>query len=187
MVRRSYAFAPVGLVAVALIVLAAGCRTASRTSAAANETASSDTVRGVVRAVGSDPRRTLVLMSPGSSLVALSADDAKQERELQAAEGLEIMAHGKALSERNPEAAPGGAAVFRVRRFVVRAADGVAARDGILREQQGRWVLEVASGETLPIVGLPAALASHAGARVFLVGPANQAPQAFGILRPAAR
>jgi len=184
-IGRPGATAVFGLAAVALFMMTAGCRRSARASSAANGATVRDTVRGTVRSIGAEPRRTVVLMSPTSDMVALSVEDAVQQRELQAAEGLEIMAHGEALSERNLEVAPRGAPVFRVSAFVVRAADGVSARDGILREQQGRFVLELASGDTLPIVGLPTALRTHVGARVFLVGPMDQPPQAFGILRAA--
>ena len=34
-----------------------------------------------------------------------------------------------------------------------------------------------------PIIGLPTALNTQMGARVFLVGPADRAPEAFGVLR----
>ena len=103
--------------------------------------------------------------------------------ELAAAEGLEVMVAGVRTSERAFDVAPGGAIVFKVQRFVVRAADGVEARDGVLVIVGGQPFLETEPGVREPLVGLPAVLASQGGARIFLVGPRGRAPQAFGVLR----
>jgi hypothetical protein len=146
--------------------------------------ASLDTARGIVRRVGAEPQSRLALFSTlgeASSPLALSGAPAT---ELAAAEGLEVMVEGRRTAERDLLVAPGGAAVFQVQRFAVRASDGVEARDGVLREIDGAWYLETAPGVRQPIVGLPAALRGQAGARVFLVGTSAQAPQAFGVLRP---
>ncbi len=145
-----------------------------------------DTARGLLRKVGSDPQRLLVLTPTLGAPLALSTADSSSHAQLVAAVGLEIMVEGQRSAERNMEAAPGGAAVFVVRRFVVRAADGVPARDGMLRRDGNNWILELANGVRQPIVGLPSALQTQDGARVFLVGVASQTPQAYGVLRPSA-
>lgn len=146
-----------------------------------------DTARGVVRRVGPQPTDRLALVADESSLLALSAagagDSSALARQLTAAEGLEIVVSGVRTTERSYAVAPAGAVVFRVTGFAVRAADGVEARDGILRSVDGHWMLEHADGSRHPVIGLPAALRDQAGARVFLVGPPTSAPQAFGILR----
>lgn len=142
-----------------------------------------DTARGVVRRFGADPLSRLALVpleGGGAELLALSGGPMP---ELAAAEGLEVMVAGTRTSERAMDVAPGGARVFDVRRFAVRASDGVAARDGVLVEVDGQPFLETAPGVREPITGLPSALRTQMGARVFLVGPAGRAPQAFGVLR----
>ncbi|MBL0173579.1 MAG: hypothetical protein IPP90_23400 [Gemmatimonadaceae bacterium] len=140
-----------------------------------------DTARGVIRRIGADPGSRLVLYSTANSApLALSGD---QQAELAAAEGLEVTVRGTRVNERALDAAPGGAIVFRVHEFSVRAADGVEARDGILVDVGGRVFLETASGSRSAVIALPTALRDKMGARVFLVGSPKRAPQAFGVLR----
>jgi hypothetical protein len=116
----------------------------------------------------------------GAELLALAGE---QLSELAAAEGLEVMVSGKRTTERAFDVAPNGAVVFKVEWFVVRAADGVEARDGVLIIVNGQPFLETAPGVREPIAGFPAALASQVGARIFLVGPRGSTPHAFGVLR----
>lgn len=142
-----------------------------------------DTARGIVRRYGAEPLTRLGLAtgdSPDAEILALSGE---QMSELAAAQGLEVMVSGQRTSERAFDVAPGGAIVFQVQWFVVRAADGVEARDGVLVEVHGQPFLETAPEVREPIVGLPAVLASQMGARIFLVGPRGSAPHAFGVLR----
>ena len=150
--------------------------------AGTGDSTAADTARGIVRRYGAEPLTRLALATDGGSgeLLALSGT---QMSELAAAEGLEIMIIGVRTSERAFEVAPGGAVVFRVEEFAVRAVDGVEARDGILREMNGHPVLEYATGVREPLVGLPLALKSQIGARIFLAGPRGSAPHAFGVLR----
>ncbi|MEQ1690846.1 MAG: hypothetical protein ABMA00_06140 [Gemmatimonas sp.] len=147
------------------------------------ETAQSDTARGVVRRVGPDPVSRLALFPVGSVDSAPLALDGAQLSELSAAEGLEVMIRGTRSADRAMDVAPGGAIVFHVGHFKVRALDGIEAHDGILVDVAGRMILETASGTRTVIVNLPAALRTKRGARVFLVGPLTRAPQAFGVLR----
>ena len=149
--------------------------------AAVNRPAQQDTARGIVRRVGPDPVSRLSLVSAaGTAPLALTGE---QQSALAAAEGLEVMVTGTLTTERAMDAAPGGAAVFRVKQFVVRAADGVEAHDGVLRETGGQFLLETSPTARTPIVDLPAALRTQIGARIFLVGPPNRSPQAYGVLR----
>jgi hypothetical protein len=161
---------------------APGVKGASAVAAAATSTAT-DTARGIVRRVGAEPLSRLTLASPDDSNVGLIALSGAQMSELAAAEGLEVMVRGERTNERAFDVAPGGAVVFRVQQFVVRAVDGVEARDGVLVEMNGHPFLETAPGVREPIVGLPTALKSQIGARIFLVGPRGSTPQAFGVLR----
>lgn len=142
----------------------------------------SDTARGIVRRVGADPASRLLLLPISANGTALALEPSPLSSELAAAEGLEITVSGTRTTERDLQAAPGGALIFRVHTFMVRASDGIEAHDGILRHIDDRWYLE--RGRTrIPLVAVPAALTRHAGARVFLVGPLNRAPDSFGVLR----
>lgn len=144
---------------------------------------SGDTARGIVRRYGAEPASRLALAPVDQSRGELLALSGTQMSELAAAEGVEVMVSGERTSERAFDVAPGGAIVFRVTRFVVRAVDGVPARDGLLVDVGGQHYLQTASGAREPIIGLPTALNTQMGARVFLVGPADRAPEAFGVLR----
>ena len=147
------------------------------------EPTASDTARGIVRRIGAEPLTRIALATgegAGAELLALTGE---QLGELAAAEGLEIMISGKRTTDRAFDVAPNGAVVFKVEWFVVRAADGVEARDGVLLILHGQPFLETAPGVHEPIAGLPAALASQVGARIFLVGPRGSTPHAFGVLR----
>ena len=145
-------------------------------------TSQADTARGIVRRIGPDPVSRLALFPVGADNGAPLALTGAQQIELAAAEGLEVMVSGAKTTERAMEVSPGGAVVFRVRRFAVRAAEGVEAHDGVLVKAGERVYLEIAPGKRVPVVNLPAALNAKIGARVFLVGPLTRAPQAFGVL-----
>ena len=143
-----------------------------------------DTARGIVRRVGADPLSRLTLFPTAVSDSDPLALSGAMQSGLAAAEGLEVMITGTRTAERAMDVAPGGFIVFDVRRFVVRAVDGVQAHDGILRRLGGRMYLETSPGTRRPIVHLPNALQDQVGARIFLVGSLERAPIAFGVLRP---
>lgn len=145
--------------------------------------ATPDTARGIVRRVGADPLSRLALLPVPPRTVPPLALSGAMAAELLAADGLEVMVTGSLTTDISRDVSPGGAHVFAVQRYVVRAADGIEAHDGLLVSQNGRWYLETALDTKVPIVSLPAALASKAGARIFLVGPLSKAPQSFGVLR----
>lgn len=141
-----------------------------------------DTARGIVRRVGNDPLSVLVLTSgegPNAQVLALAGAGLPQ---LNRATGLEVSVAGVLTDERNVTASPRGAFVFQVRHFFVRAADGQPAVDGVLNYQNGTYFLVAANGVRRDVPNLPNALRSEVGARVFLVGPLDRAPSAFGIL-----
>lgn len=144
--------------------------------------ATSDTVRGVIRRVGAEPTARLVLQPTSGASWAIGG---ALLAELSAAEGLVVTLEGRRTAERMMDAAPGGALVFDAAAYHVRAADGVAARDGVLVLEAGGAYLESPGTPRVRVGSLPKALTSQAGARVFLVGPLNAAPQAFGVLRAA--
>lgn len=141
-----------------------------------------DTARGIVRRVGNDPVSVLVLSSgtgANASVIALAGPSVAQ---LNRASGLEVTVAGVLTRERNVVASPRGAPVFEVRHFFVRAADGQPAVDGVLNVQNGKFFLVAANGVRHDVPNLPTALRTEVGARIFLVGPLDRAPSAFGIL-----
>ncbi len=141
-----------------------------------------DTIRGIIRRIGAEPLARLALQ-PANGSGPTFALSGPLLQELNAASGLEVMLEGRFTTERAPEVAPGGAAVYDVRAYHVRAADGVEAHDGTLVIQGDVAYLDTPGAPRVRLESLPAALKSSSGARVFLVGPLTAAPQAFGVLR----
>jgi hypothetical protein len=141
-----------------------------------------DTARGIVRRVGNDPVSVLVLASGQGANASVLALRGSSLAELKRTTGLEVTVVGVRTDERNLAASPRGAFVFDVRHFFVRAAGGQPAVDGILNFQNGTYFLVTATGVRHDVAHLPAALRSEVGARIFLVGPLDRAPSAFGIL-----
>lgn len=141
-----------------------------------------DTARGIIRRVGNDPVSVLVLMSGEGANAKVLALAGPQLAQLDRASGLEVSVAGVLTDERNVTASPRGAFVFQVRHFFVRAADGQPAVDGVLNFQNGTYFLVAANGVKRDVPNLPIALRSEVGARIFLVGPLDRAPSAFGIL-----
>ena len=123
---------------------------------------------------------TEVVLSPvgGGAPVALAG---AQRATLRALDGLEVMVTGRRTTNLSA-AIPRGGVVFEVDSFVVRAVDGVAATDGIVASEGGRFYLVTAVGSRLPASFLPVALRQKLGARVFLAGSLDQPPAAYGII-----
>ncbi len=123
----------------------------------------------MVDIVGSEPGTWVVLrLDGGSRDVTLLGDDVLLRR----LAGLEVAVWGAA--ER-----PGS---FRVTRLAVRSADGVPAVDGVLvRSEQGVALL-TDGGRLLPVPHLPGTLRGRVGARVWLSGPLDRAPNSFGVI-----
>ena len=171
--------------AAALALLAAACRSGGAGADYGLTTASApDTVRGIVSIRGSEPLTTVVVTpvgSPGDPVAPRGTELAL----LRSVAGLEVVLAGRRSEDRVLEAGPRGAVAFDLERFLVRAADGQPARDGVLGEDAGRYDLIAADGTRTPIVALPPALQSQVGARIYLVGPPDRAPSSYGIIRAA--
>ena len=82
-----------------------------------------DTARGIVRRYGAEPLTRQGLAPVDGSQAQILALSGAQMSELAAAEGVEVMVTGERTKERALDLAPGGAVVFRVTQFVVRAVD----------------------------------------------------------------
>lgn len=172
--HRGTAFAAL-LLAVGTSSVLGGC--AAR-AAATDRAVVGDTLRGIVQLVGTAPGVvTLVGSGAGAAPLAVLVEGAAA---LRAAAGLEVMVEGarSGTSDVLPIATP----AFTVRRFAVRAVDGVAAVDGTLARDGERLVLQFADGRRVALVAPPAAFQDLVGARVFWVGPLDRAPSAYGVL-----
>jgi hypothetical protein len=128
-----------------------------------------DTARGVIALVGAEPNVSVQLRGDAGGPVTLVGAPT-----LASLSGLELWVAGRRS---------GG--VYEVRDFVVRAADGVPALDGILTERAGGLALALTNGDTTPISGAPEAIRPFIGKRVW-VTLANGEVQTFGVvgLRP---
>ncbi len=153
---------------------------AAAVSAAA--TVPRDTVRGVVAVTGADPgwRLTLTTAAGDAYDVTSAGGTATPLAELRAAEHLEVTLLGNL--------APGagelpGARGFVMTSFLVRAADGADAQDGILIREPAGYALRLMDGTALPIATLPRSLEGQVGARIFWVGATDMPPAAYGVLR----
>jgi hypothetical protein len=140
--------------------------TPRRTAATAT---TADSVRGVVRVVGSSPfRQVVVSPSGGDAPVTLVGPDTATLRK---AAGLEVVVRG---SRTDGE--------LRVTSFAVRSADGQPAVDGVLVRDGDGLALETAAGR-VRLGNPPAALRDLVGARVWVAGPLDTGPNPFGVLK----
>lgn len=137
----------------------------------ADARAAADTLRGRLEVVGSEPGTSIALFDARGGAVTLEGERAVL---LQLA-ALEVMVRGR----------PEGPRTFRVERVSVRAAEGVAAVDGVLARDGARDVLVLEDGRRVPLAVTPAALRGKYGARVWLAGPLDRAPDTFGIITEA--
>ena len=150
---------------------------ATRTTSPATDSDPADSVRGIVERVGSDPTTRLVVRGTDGSACAL------QMTAPPAFEGLEVTLWGR----RDLTAAtmlPGVSCSFAATRYAVRAVDGIAAVDGMLRIAGSSYALET-DGARRPLRDVPATLRTQVGARIYWAGPLDRAPAAYGVLAPA--
>jgi hypothetical protein len=173
------------------IALAAACRRpADRRAPVAADTTdtavavvaavTTDTLRGTLTEVGSEPSSIVLTPQVGSAVVLRGAIVP-----LRGVVGTDVVVRGRLTGERTPIATPTPAPVFEVSSFIVRAAGGVTAHDGVLRETGGRVYLVREDSTTVEIPALPPTLRAQIGARVYLAGPLDRPPAAYGIIVPA--
>jgi hypothetical protein len=125
-----------------------------------------DTARGVVAVVGSDPG-TFVALRPaaGGSLTLTGPHRSVLER----LAGIEIWVRGAREDDR-----------FRVAAFQVRAVDGVPATDGVLTMASDALYLVSSDGDRQRVTYPPVRLREMVGDRVWIAGPLDEEPVAFG-------
>ncbi|MBA3672794.1 MAG: hypothetical protein H0W68_12345 [Gemmatimonadaceae bacterium] len=139
-----------------------------------------DTARGVVLRVGSDPGSRLVLRPAGGGADVALAGDALGR--LLAAERLEVMVRGRTLSTQTGAAPMSASVTFDADEFIVRAVDGTAVEDGVLTARGSDVMLRRSDGTMVAVPHLPSSLRGAVGARVWLAGPLDRAPAAYGTL-----
>lgn len=153
-------------------VLAVACALGAcgpRRVAGMDATTGADTLRGVVREVGSEPGTMFVLTTATGEIYLLG-----ERPILRRMVGLEVMVAGRP--------APDG---FHVGRAVVRAAGGLAAVDGVLgRDQRGFFLVPADGGARIPLPHLPEQLRGRLGTRIWLSGPLDRVPDSFGEIDP---
>ena len=133
--------------------------------------AGTDTVRGIIRVVGSEvDEQVVVRPSGGGAPVTLVGSQTSVLGQLS---GVDVWISG------NRE----GARRMTVDRFLVRSVDGVPAIDGTLTARDGGYaIVTTADHAEHPIVNPPAALRSHVGARVWLTGSLETGAVTFGVI-----
>lgn len=131
---------------------------------------SPDSLVGVVAVSGSVPG-TMVTFRPsgGGRALLLTGPEATALGNIS---GAEVWVKGSRADVRR----------LQVARFGVLSVDGVAAVDGTLTRDGANYVLVTAEGRRHPIAKLPSALRDKVGARVWLSGPLDRDPNAFGLI-----
>jgi len=129
--------------------------------------AQSDTVIGTIQIVGTDPfPRTVIL--PGYSGIALHLIGPPT---LQRLNGLQVQVVGRQAGEQ-----------FTVKSFEVVSANGQPATDGRLVMDGGTLYIVTQDGARHPLVSPSPNLRSRVGQRVWVSGPLDREPIAYGYI-----
>lgn len=161
-----------------LVILAVACadrapatadtqKTAAAAPAAATAAPAGDSLRGILGVRGKDSLPDLILQTAADTLVLRSADIETLRRVI----GFDVVVRGNRAG-----------ASFDVTSFVVRALDGERATDGTLDVDHGVFFVRTADGARVNISTIPSPLRGEIGSRVYLVGPLDRMPSAFGII-----
>lgn len=167
---------PVGTVSPVMPVPTPGAATRPRPAApdggaggaAPAQAASTDSVRGIVSAVGSFPMTSVVVRPASGDAITITGPLAG---EIARAAGAEVWVSGDRAARS-----------IAARSYAVRTVDGEPAVDGILERDGDGLVLVTRSGRR-PIARPLQALRGMIGARVWLVGPLDGTITSYGILR----
>jgi hypothetical protein len=132
--------------------------------------AGTDTVRGIIRVVGSAPdEQVIVRPNGGGAAVTLLGNQLEALGQLS---GVDVWISGKRDGRR-----------MTVDRFLVRSVDGVPAIDGTLIARDGGYaIVTTADHAEHPIINPPTALRSHVGARVWITGSLETGAVTFGVI-----
>ncbi len=156
------------LVALAVCSPASAChRSGGVPNEAAGRGAAADSIEGIVRVVGVDalPQVTLT-RDEGSPAVTLLGVES-----LRRVAGLRVAVAGILRGTR-----------LTVSRFHVIAANGVPATDGVLAADGDALTLVTADGKRHPLLKPSPALRAAVGHRVWISGPLDREPVAYGVI-----
>lgn len=128
-----------------------------------------DTVRGTVLEVGSEPATMVAIQPAGGSQISIEGSHLAA---LRRSAGADVWATGTRDGSR-----------FIVTSFRVRSVDGVSATDGRLVVDGSAVAIVDAGGKRHAIPRPPDALRAHVGKRVWVSGPLD-AVNAFGVIEP---
>lgn len=139
--------------------------------------AATDAIVGTVQVVGTDSSASINLLPTSANgetyglPIKLAAPPA-----MRSVNGLLVRIVGTQASDRRW---PG---MVKVLSFAVVAVKGQTAVDGMLADDAGALYLVTADGRWHALAQPPAALRTHIGARVWIVGPLDHAPVAYGVI-----
>ena len=175
--------APKRLGSTLLFVALVGCPSRPRADsdhATARTSAALDSVRGRVSVVGSEPMAEVVLRPrAGTESLALAGAQLAMLRGLG---GIDVMVRGRLTGTYSRTATPQVVAVFEVESFVVRAVAGIAATDGVVAADGGKFYLVLEDGRRLAVTYFPTVLQQKIGARVFIAGPLDREAATYGVI-----
>lgn len=161
---------------VVCLALVASCARGGHAAGAAAP-AATDMIVGIVQLTGADSSGAINLLPASANgetyglPIKLAAPPA-----MRSVNGLEVRIIGTQARDRRW---PG---MVKVLSFVVLAAKGQAAADGMLADDAGALYLVTADGRWHAIAHPPEALRAHIGARVWIAGPLDREPVAYGII-----
>jgi hypothetical protein len=156
------------LLLLATSLAASGCaRNGPGTSTAGSQAA--DTLRGIVRIVGAEPATSITIDAGAGGTVVVTGERSVLEQ----LSGIEVTVWGERQSQDR----------FSAARVAVRAVAGVTAVEGVLQRDGDRYVLVTADGLRLPVPHLPEELRSRVGVRMWVAGPLDRPPDAYGVIR----
>jgi hypothetical protein len=129
--------------------------------------AATDSLQGVVEVRGVEAFARLVLaLDNGSPAVTLDGPAS-----LHHVAGLRVTVVGTRIGTR-----------FSVRRFVVIAANGLSAVDGMVERYGDALTLVTTDGRRFPLANAPPGLRAAIGHRAWISGPLDHEPVAYGII-----
>jgi hypothetical protein len=126
-----------------------------------------DSLEGIIRVVGLDALPVVTLALGNATRVVTLDGPASLRR----ASGLRVAVLGRQRGDR-----------FAVARFVVLAANGVPATDGVLARDGDDTVLVTSDGVRHHLVNPPPPLRDNLGHRAWVSGPLDREAVAFGII-----
>jgi hypothetical protein len=149
-----------------LMVAATACQHGNGPPPGRADAEAADTIVGKVQVVGVQASPRVVLVHPGERALTLLGPPA-----LQRLAGLEVSVIGRPVG-----------AELTVKQFTVVAANGVRAADGRLVADGATLYLVTADGVRHPLVRPSPNLWAHVGSRVWVSGPLDHEPVAYGII-----